>query len=68
MFDILESINTTKATGPSGISPRMIKEAADSIAEPLAKLFNLSLKLREKQFPSIWEKAYVIPVHKNCFA
>ena len=38
----LLSLKINKATGPDGITPRLIKMAGDSIAAPLAALFTLS--------------------------
>ena len=63
VLDILKTLNVSKASGPDGISPRMLKEAAPCIADPLAKLFNLSLTLNK--FPNDWKKANVLPLHKK---
>ena len=61
--DILKSLKTGKATGPDGISPRMLKEAASSIAPSLAHLINFSLQ--SHVFPAIWKRANVIPLYKK---
>ena len=63
VLDILKSINANKATGPDGISPRMLKEAATSIAPSLANIINLSLE--KCIFPKIWKQANIIPIHKK---
>ena len=63
VIDLLKDIDVTKATGPDGISPRLLKEAGSAISEPLSKLFNLSLKT--KTVPDIWKRANVIPIYKK---
>ena len=50
VLDVLKSPDTTKAMGPDGISPRLLKEAAPSIHKPLTKLFNLCLS--QSKFPT----------------
>ena len=64
--EVLETIRTlqlNKATGPDGISHRLILGAAHSICKPLSILFNLSL--RKSQFPSSWKEANVVPLFKK---
>ncbi|CAC5366422.1 unnamed protein product [Mytilus coruscus] len=41
--DILQITNVNKASGPGGISPRLLKIASDILAKPLCYIFNLSL-------------------------
>ena len=43
IIDALKTLKVSKASGPDGISPRMLKHTALSISPVLAKLFNLSL-------------------------
>ena len=43
IYDILVSLDVSKASGQDGISARMLKHTACSIAPSLTKLFNLSL-------------------------
>ena len=40
---LLKSLDTTKATGPDGISSKMLKISADEIAPSVTALFNLSM-------------------------
>ena len=61
--DLLASLDVSKSSGDDGISARMLKSTACSIAPSLAKLFNLSLQLNT--IPSAWKKAIVVPVPKN---
>lgn len=60
---ILKSLNIAKAVGPDGISNRILRECADSLCVPLARLFNLSLQTGT--FPSSWKLANVVPVFKK---
>ena len=63
VLDILKVIDTSKATGPDKISPRMLKEAGMSIVPSLTRLLNMSLS--QSKFPSQWKKANVNPLHKK---
>ena len=60
IIDALKTLKVSKASGPDGISPRMLKHTALSISPVLAKLFNLSLQT--SYFPLIWKQGNVIPV------
>jgi hypothetical protein len=42
---ILNILDTSKATGPDCINPRLLREAALILKYPLCKLFNTSLSL-----------------------
>ena len=61
--DVLLSLDTSKATGPDLLNPRLLKEGANELASPLCILFNSSLQLGI--FPNSWKIANVIPVHKK---
>ena len=61
--DILSSVNTSKATGPDGISNTFLKMNARLLAFPLSEIFNLSLS--EETFPQVWKEASVVPIHKK---
>ncbi len=60
---ILSHLNTSKANGPDGISNRVLKECADSLAVPLTDLFNKSMN--EGVFPRLWKLSNVSPVYKK---
>ena len=49
--ELLKILNTSKASGPDNISPKLLKMTADTIAPILAKIFNFSL--RSGIFPDI---------------
>lgn len=56
-------LKNSTCCGPDGIPAVVLKKCCDSLAEPLSKLFNISL--RSGVFPSCWKKSYVFPVHKK---
>lgn len=61
--DLIECIDTTKATGPDGISPKLLYEAGSVIVPSLTKLINLSLST--SKVPNDWKIANVIPLFKK---
>ena len=61
--DLLLEIDISKATGPDGISGRMLKGTAQSIAIPLCKLFNMSISTGT--IPQEWRTSNIVPVHKS---
>ena len=63
VLDQLQILDTNKAQGPDGISPKLLKKAAKPLAKILQYIFNLSLK--SSTFPVAWKKANVIPVYKK---
>ena len=60
---ILKSLNVSKASGPDGISPRMLRNTVDTISVSLTQLYNISLNLNT--VPIIWKKANVTPIMKK---
>jgi hypothetical protein len=60
---LLLNLLTDKATGPDGISARLLKECSNEIAPSLTALFNKSLSLGK--VPQEWKKANVVPVPKK---
>jgi hypothetical protein len=60
---MLKILDTSKATGPDCINPRLLREAAPILKYLLCKLFNISLSL--SSFPSEWKLAHVTPVFKK---
>ena len=61
--DLLAALDVTKASGQDGISTRMLRYTALSIAPSLTQLFNLSLK--SGVIPSDWKKSLIVPIPKN---
>ena len=60
---LLLNLLTVKATGPDGISARLLKECSNEIAPSLTALFNKSLSLGK--VPQEWKEANVVPVPKK---
>jgi hypothetical protein len=61
--DVLKVLDTTKATGPDLINPRLlIGERASILKLPLCRLFNLSLSTC--RFPTQWILSNVTPVFR----
>ncbi|CAM4561947.1 unnamed protein product [Caretta caretta] len=52
-----------KSMGPDALHPRVLKELADVIAEPLAIIFENSS--RSGEVPDDWKKANVVPIFKK---
>ncbi len=63
VYDLLTSLDTSKATGPDNIGNVFLKKCAPSIAGILTRIFNLSLTLGE--FPQKWKIAHIVPIHKK---
>ena len=63
VYSVLVNLDINKATGPDGISNKLLKEAAVPIAAPLSHLYNYSLSVCE--FPDSWKLANVIPLFKK---
>ena len=61
--DVLRLLDTSKASGPDLIHPRLLKEGAFVLSPHLSKLFNKSIELC--QFPTDWKLANIIPVYKK---
>ena len=63
LMELLLSLNTSKANGPDGISPLMLKSTAYSIAPGLTKLFNKSVS--SGRFPRAWKVSSVVRTPKG---
>ncbi|CAM4582753.1 unnamed protein product [Lepidochelys kempii] len=61
--DYLEKLDKHKSMGPDALHPRVLKELADVIAEPLAIIFENSW--RSGEVPDNWKKANVVPIFKK---
>ena len=58
----LLSLNSFKAAGPDNIPPRILKDFAYELSDPLAEIFNLSLASATS--PSQWKSANISPISK----
>lgn len=63
VFDLLSSLDTTKSSGPDGVSAKMLKYTATSITPSVTKLFNLSIS--KCKLPSMWKKSAIVPIPKS---
>ncbi|CAM4651557.1 unnamed protein product [Lepidochelys kempii] len=61
--DYLEKLDMHKSMGPDELHPRVLKELAAVIAEPLAIIFENSWQTGE--VPDDWKKANVVPIFKK---
>ena len=59
----LNKLKEDKAMGPDEMHPKVLKECADQLAGPLAKLFKLSLN--NGFVPRSWKRANVCPIFKK---
>lgn len=59
----LRKICASKAAGPDGVSPRLLKTCAAELGEPLQRIFNLSLRLGS--VPSQWKTSCIVPIPKK---
>ena len=60
---LIKALDVSKGHGHDGISVKMIKNCADSIAYPLALVFQDSLVAGI--FANDWKKCNIVPVHKK---
>jgi hypothetical protein len=63
VLKLMKALDTGKANGPDGISNKLLKETAISIAKPLANLFNKSFEIGK--VPKIWKQANLCPIFKK---
>ena len=63
VLHMLQTLDTTKASGPDGISATMLKATAHSIFESVTYLFNKSIELGE--IPQEWKISAVNPIPKS---
>ncbi|PKU45859.1 rna-directed dna polymerase from mobile element jockey-like [Limosa lapponica baueri] len=61
--DHLAKLDIHKSMGPDGMHPRVLRELADVIAEPLSIIYERSRRTGE--VPEVWRKANITPVYKK---
>jgi hypothetical protein len=63
VLKLLLKVNPRKACGSDDLHPRILKEAAHELAEPITHLFAISIATEE--LPAKWKIAHVIPIPKR---
>ena len=63
ILEMLLSLDTTKSSGPDGISATMLKQTAASIAPGITEFLNTSI--RTGKFPTAWKTSSVVPIPKG---
>ncbi|MCG8078251.1 MAG: reverse transcriptase family protein, partial [Candidatus Thiodiazotropha taylori] len=63
VLDVLKHLDVTKALGPDLISPRLLREGAEILAQPYSIVFNRSIE--QGYFPSTWKEANLTPIYKK---
>ena len=65
VLKLLKALNISKAAGPDGIRPRVLKElhVSSELAPILTLLFKASL--HQQSLPDIWKRANVSPIYKK---
>jgi hypothetical protein len=63
LHKILSNLDPKKATGFDGLSPRILKLAAQAVSTPISSIINTSIST--SQFPEHCKKAEIGPVHKK---
>ncbi|PKU40539.1 rna-directed dna polymerase from mobile element hypothetical protein [Limosa lapponica baueri] len=61
--DHLAKLDIHKSMGPDGMYPRVLRELADVIAEPLSIIYERSW--RTEEVPEDWRKENITPVYKK---
>ena len=61
--DAIKGMDAFKASGRDMVSPRLLREGVNTLAAPLAKLFNILLA--KSEFPSERKRANVTPLFKK---
>ena len=62
-LNALRQLKTSKAAGLEGISPRLLKDAAEVISKPLTQIINASLS--QGTVPHEWKHVRVTPLIKK---
>jgi len=63
IYDDLRKLSASKAGGPDGISPRILKEFAYELSRPVSDIINASLS--QSKIPTQWKEANIIPIPKQ---
>jgi hypothetical protein len=59
----LKGVNASKAGGPDGMRPRVLKHCAEELSYIFSVIFNLSLSVNK--VPALWKTSCIVPVPKK---
>lgn len=59
----LKKLKFSYTSGPDNIPSCILINCADALAEPLAAIFNISIKNGE--FPDLWKNSFITPLYKS---
>ena len=63
VYRLITKLTISKATGVDDISAKVLKAAGPAIAEPLTRIFNMSIA--SGKFPMEWKAARLTPIFKK---
>ena len=63
VYKLLKELDPNKSNLSSCIHPSVLKEAAEELAHPIFKIFQISL--RQGKVPDCWKTGVVTPIHKG---
>ena len=61
--EVLDALDVNKSCGPDLMSPRLLKEGSQILAEPYSTIFTSSLRLG--RFPTQWKDGNITALHKK---
>ena len=61
--NITNHLKSSSSKGVDGVSPKIVKEVIEAIAQPLATVFNISLA--NGHFPDKLKIVKIIPIYKS---
>ena len=63
VLNLLRELNTSTSMGPDDLSPRVLKELSDVLAEPVTIIYRKLLE--QEAVPNDWLNARVVPTYKK---
>ncbi|NXS01657.1 RTXE polymerase, partial [Oxylabes madagascariensis] len=63
--ELVSCLDVSKSMGPDGIHPRVMRELANELANPLSIIYHLQQSWPTDEVPDEWKLANVTPIHKK---
>ena len=63
ILNLLRGIDVNKAVGPDNLSPRVLNELSETLAEAITTIYQKSLE--QETVPNDWLNARVVPTYKK---